>query len=299
MADQKQFVSSSNVKKLKANRTTELISKFVLITLGAIIAGVALELFLVPNAIIDGGITGISLMLTNITGIPLGIFLFTINLPFLFVGFRQVGKKFAFSSLYGIAVLSLTTAYLHPVEAFTHDKLLAVLFGALLLGLGVGLVLRVGGTTDGAEIVAILISKKVNISVGQIILIINVVIFIVAGFLLGWDSAMYSIFTYYIASKVMDVIVQGLDESKSVTVITTHYEEVSEAIMKSLGRSTTYLYARGGMSKQDTQVIYCVVSRLELSMLKTVVREIDPGAFIAIETVSDVTGGSFTGEKAH
>ncbi|MUG47565.1 YitT family protein [Paenibacillus woosongensis] len=299
MAETKPSIGKTNRRKENLSKPVELISKIFFITIGAIIAGVALELFLVPNAIIDGGITGISLMLTNITNIPLGIFLFVINLPFLFIGYRQVGKKFAFASLYGIAVLSLTTGYLHHVEAFTNDKLLAVLFGALLLGLGVGLVLRLGGTTDGAEIVAILISKKVNVSVGQIILIINIVIFIVAGFLLGWDSAMYSIFTYYIASKVMDIIVQGLDESKSVTVITRQYEEVAEAIMNSLGRSTTYLYARGGISKEETQVIYCVVSRLELSMLKTVVREIDPKAFIAVETVSDVTGGSFADEKAH
>ncbi|WP_110932691.1 YitT family protein [Paenibacillus bouchesdurhonensis] len=299
MAESKPKTSKAGSRKSNVSKPVEFISKILFITIGAIIAGVALELFLVPNAIIDGGITGISLMLTNITGIPLGIFLFVINLPFIFVGYKQVGKKFALASLYGIAVLSLTTGYLHHVEAFTHDKLLAVLFGALLLGVGVGLVLRLGGTTDGAEIVAILISKKINVSVGQIILIINIFIFIAAGFLLGWDSAMYSIFTYYIASKVMDVIVQGLDESKSVTVITKQYEEVAEAIMSSLGRSTTYLYARGGMNKEDTQVIYCVVSRLELSMLKTVIREIDPGAFIAIETVSDVTGGSFTEEKTH
>ncbi|AZK49073.1 YitT family protein [Paenibacillus lentus] len=299
MVESKTSASRASIKKSKVSKPVAFISKIFFITLGAMIAGVGLELFLVPNAIIDGGITGISLMLTNITGIPLGIFLFVINLPFVFVAYKQVGKKFAFSSLYGIAVLSLTSGFLHHVEAFTHDKLLAVLFGALLLGGGVGLVLRLGGTTDGAEIVAILFSKKVNVSVGQIILVINIVIFIVAGFLLGWDSAMYSIFTYFIASKIMDIIVEGLDESKSVTIITKQYEEVAEAIMRNLGRSTTYLYARGGMSKEEMQVIYCVVSRLELSMLKTVVREIDPGAFIAIETVSDVMGGSFTKEKAH
>lgn len=145
MAETKPSIGKINRRKENLSKPVELISKLFFITIGAIIAGVALELFLVPNAIIDGGITGISLMLTNITNIPLGIFLFVINLPFLFVGYRQVGKKFAFASLYGIVVLSLTTGYLHHVEAFTNDKLLAVLFGALLLGLGVGLVLRLGG----------------------------------------------------------------------------------------------------------------------------------------------------------
>lgn len=277
----------------------DLIFSLFFITVGAIIAGISLELFLVPNSIIDGGITGISLMVANVTGLPLGIFLFIINLPFLFIGYKQVGKKFAFLALYGIIVLSVTTGFLHHVEAFTNEKLLAVFFGALLLGVGVGLVLRFGGTTDGAEIVAILISKKANISVGQVILIINIIIFIVAGFILGWDSALYSIFTFYIASKVMDIIVEGLDESKSVTIISQHYEEISEAIIQKMGRTTTYLYGRGGVSKQDTQVLYCVVSRLELSSLKTVVREIDPKAFIAIETVSDVIGSNFSDKSHH
>lgn len=280
-------------------KVMDLVLSVFFITVGAIIAGVSLELFLVPNSIIDGGITGISLMVANVTGLPLGIFLFILNLPFLFIGYKQVGKKFAFLALYGIIVLSVTTGFLHRVEAFTHEKLLAVFFGALLLGLGVGLVLRFGGTTDGAEIVAILISKKVNISVGQVILIINIIIFIVAGFILGWDSALYSIFTFYIASKVMDIVVQGLDESKSVTIISQQYEEISEAIIKSMGRTTTYLYARGGVSKEEIQVLYCVVSRLELSNLKSVVREIDPKAFIAVESVSDVTGGSFADKSHH
>lgn len=284
----------ANKKNQNVKKPVEVVIKFVAITVGAIIAGIALELFLVPNAIIDGGITGISLMLGNVTDIPLGIFLFILNLPFLFVGYKQVGKKFATSALYGIIVLSVTTTYLHHVDAFTNEKILAVLFGALLLGLGVGLVLRFGGTTDGAEIVAILLSKKTNISVGQIILFINVVIFIVAGFVLGWDSAMYSIFTFYIASKVMDIVVEGLDESKSVTIISNDYEEVSEAIVKTLGISTTYIYGRGGVSKNDVQIIYCVVSRVELPMLKSVVKEIDEKAFIVIETVADVVGGTFT-----
>ncbi|MFM9278291.1 YitT family protein [Paenibacillus jiagnxiensis] len=283
----------------KKMRPVDLLLKFIYITAGAVLAGVALELFLVPNQIIDGGITGISLVLTNVTGLPLGIFLFVINLPFLAIGFKQVGKAFAISALYGIIVLSTTTTLLHHVEAFTKEPLLAVFFGALLLGIGVGLVLRAGGTTDGAEIVAILISRRTNASVGQVILGINVVIFIAAGFILGWDAAMYSIFTFYIASKVMDIVVEGLDESKSVTIITSDYEEVAEAIMSRLGRSTTYLYARGGFTKEDTQVIYCVVSRVELSTLKTVVREIDPKAFIAVEDVADVSGGSFTKKQAH
>ncbi|GAB2701027.1 YitT family protein [Paenibacillus thermoaerophilus] len=277
----------------------QLIGKAFFIALGAALMGVSLEGFLVPNQVIDGGITGISIMLNELTSVSLGLLIFVLNLPFLFLGYKQIGKTFAFSTLYGIAVMSVTTALLHDIEPFTDEKILAVLFGGLVLGFGIGLVLRFGGSLDGTEIVAILASKKTRIPVGQIILIINVFIFIGAGFVFGWDSAMYSIFTYYIASKVMDIVVEGLNESKSVTIISPHYEEISEAIMARLGRNTTFMYARGGYSKEDTQIIYCVVTRLELAKLKAVVQEIDPKAFIAIEHVSDVMGGGFDKKAIH
>ncbi|HWO54538.1 YitT family protein [Paenibacillus sp. FSL M7-1455] len=277
----------------------ELLKKFVFITAGAILMAVALEVFLVPNDIIDGGITGISIVLSKITALPLGIFLFIINLPFLFLGYKQIGKTFAISTLYGIVVMSVTTQLLHHVSPFTNEKILAVLFGGLILGLGVGLVIRFGGSLDGTEIVAILLSKKTRIPVGQIIMIMNVFIFIIAGFVFGWDSAMYSIFTYYMASKVMDIVVEGLNESKSVTIISSEYEEISQTIQDRLGRTTTFIYARGGYSREDTQMIYCVVTRLELAKLKSVVQEIDPKAFIAIEHVSDVLGGNFEKSAIH
>ncbi|MBJ9988235.1 MULTISPECIES: YitT family protein [Paenibacillus] len=277
----------------------DLVKKFVFITVGAVLMAVALEVFLVPNEIIDGGITGISIVLSKVTTFPLGIFLFIINLPFLFLGYKQIGKTFAFSTLYGIAVMSVTTQLLHHVSPFTNEKILAVLFGGLILGLGVGLVIRFGGSLDGTEIVAILLSKRLRMPVGQIIMIMNVFIFIVAGFVFGWDSAMYSIFTYYMASKVMDIVVEGLNESKSVTIISNEYEEISQTIQDRLGRSTTFMYARGGYSKEDTQVIYCVVTRLELAKLKALVQEIDPKAFIAIEHVSDVLGGNFEKNAIH
>ncbi|MED5020275.1 YitT family protein [Paenibacillus chibensis] len=277
----------------------DLLKKFIFITAGAILMAVALEVFLVPNDIIDGGITGISIVLSKITTLPLGIFLFVINLPFLFLGYKQIGKTFAFSTLYGIIVMSVTTQLLHHVSPFTNEKILAVLFGGLILGLGVGLVIRYGGSLDGTEIVAILLSKKTRVPVGQIIMIMNVFIFIIAGFVFGWDSAMYSIFTYYMASKVMDIVVEGLNESKSVTIISGEYEEISQTIQDRLGRTTTFIYARGGYSGEDTQMIYCVVTRLELAKLKSVVHEIDPKAFIAIESVSDVLGGNFEKSAIH
>ena len=275
------------------------LQRFFFITIGAILMGVGLEKFLVPNQIIDGGITGISILLSEITPFPLAILIFVINLPFLVFGYKQIGKTFVVSTLYGIAVLSLTTSYFHHAEPFTEEKILAVLFGGLILGLGVGLVIRFGGALDGLEIVAIHVSKKLRLPVGQIIMFINVFIFIAAGFVFGADSAMYSIFAFYIAAKVMDIVVEGLEESKSAMIISNYYDEVNEAIMTRLGRSTTMVYAKGGYSREDTQMIYCVVTRLEVSKLKTLVQEIDPQAFISIQNVADVLGAGMDKKAIH
>ena len=277
----------------------KILTRFFFITLGAVLMAVALELFLVPNSVIDGGITGISIMLSHITKLQLGLFIFIINLPFLYIGYKQIGKTFAISSIYGIAVLSVSTAMLHHVEPFTDEKILAVLFGGLILGLGVGIVIRVGGALDGTEIIAILLSKKLRLPVGQIIMFINVFIFIAAGFVFEWDSAMYSIFAYYMAAKVMDIVVEGLNESRSVTIISNEYEEISQAIQDRLGRTTTFIYAKGGYLKEDTQIVYCVLTRLELAKLKDVVHDIDENAFIAIQNVSDVMGGNFEKKSIH
>ncbi|GAC43479.1 uncharacterized conserved protein [Paenibacillus popilliae ATCC 14706] len=261
--------------------------------------GVALEMFLVPNNIIDGGIAGISIILSKTTSLKLGLFLFLLNVPFLMLGYKQIGKTFALSTLYGIAVMSVTTALLHHAEAFTNETLLAVLFGGMMLGAGVGLVIRFGGSLDGTEIVSILVSKKINVPVGQIIMIINVFIFIAAGFVFGWDSAMYSIFTYYIAFKMIDIVVEGLNESKSATIISSEYEEISQAIIDRLGRNTTFIYAKGGYMREDTQMIYCVLTRLEVAKLKAIVQDIDPKAFIVVESVTDVLGGNFSKANIH
>ncbi|MUT65307.1 YitT family protein [Paenibacillus sp. NEAU-GSW1] len=277
----------------------ELLKRILFITIGAVLMGVALELFLVNNEVIDGGITGLSIMASALTHLPLGLFIILFNLPFLFIGFKQIGKTFAFSTLYGIVVMSATTQLLHHVDPFTEEKLLAVLFGGIILGAGVGLVIRYGGSLDGTEIVAILAAKKFGMPVGQIIMIVNVFIFVLAGFVFQWDSAMYSMVTYYLATKVMDIVVEGIEESKSVTIISHSYEEISETIMTRLGRSTTYIQARGGYSREETQMVYCVVSRLEVAKLKAIVQEIDPKAFIAIEHVSDVLGGNFAKKEIH
>jgi Uncharacterized conserved protein len=282
----------------KKSKSAYLIS-FFFVTVGAVVMALALELFLVPNDIIDGGITGISIILSELTDLPLGIFLFFINLPFLFLGYKQIGKSFTFYTLYGIAVMSVMTQLLHHVHPATNEKLLAVGFGGVLLGAGVGLVLRFGGSLDGTEIVAIILSKKLRMSVGQLIMIINLFIFTAAGFVFGWDSAMYSVFAYYLAAKLMDIVVEGIDESKSVTIISVEHAEIADAIMQRLGRSTTLLYAKGGYSQEDTQMIYCIVTRLEVAKLRDIVQEIDSKALIAIQAVSEVMGGDLQKKNVH
>ncbi|ACT03937.1 YitT family protein [Paenibacillus sp. JDR-2] len=286
-------------KEHKKISALEIFKRVIFITIGSVLMGVSLELFLVPNDVIDGGITGISIMVSELTHLPLGLFIFVLNIPFLFIGFKQIGKTFAISTLYGIAVMSITTQLLHHVHAFTEEKLLAVLFGGIILGAGVGLVIRFGGSLDGTEILAILASKKFGMPVGQIIMIVNVFIFVLAGFVFEWNSAMYSMVTYYLATKVMDIVVEGIEESKSVTIISSAYEEIAETIMTRLGRSTTYIQARGGYSREETQMVYCVVSRLEVAKLKAIVHDIDTRAFIAIENVADVQGGGFTKKSIH
>jgi len=275
------------------------IIKLFFIATGAVLMGIALELFLVPNAVIDGGIAGVSIISSHLSEVPLGVFLFVLNLPFLLLGYKQLGKSFVILTLYGITIMSITTALLHHTQPFTTDQLLAVLFGGLILGVGVGLAIRFGGALDGTEIIAILLANKLRIPVGQIVMFINVFIFIAAGFVFNWNSAMYSVFAYFIAFKAIDIVVEGLNESRSVTIISQDYEEIAQAIMQRLGRTCTFIQAQGGYNRQETQMLFCVVTRLELSKLKSIVQDIDPAAFMTIEDVADVYGGGFDKKAIH
>ncbi|KKC49294.1 MULTISPECIES: YitT family protein [Paenibacillus] len=277
----------------------EVFKRVLFITVGAVLMGVGLEIFLVPNNIIDGGITGISIMLSYLTDVPLGLFLFLLNLPFLFLGYKQIGKTFALSTLYGVAVMSLTTYLLHEVDPLTIDEFLASIFGGMVLGVGVGLVIRFGGSLDGTEIVAILFSKKLPFSVGEIVMFANLFILSSAGFVFSWDRAMYSLIAYYIAYKMIDIVIEGFDESKAVWIISDEYREIGEAIMSRLGRGVTYLNGEGGFTGGDKKVLFVVVTRLEEAKLKSIVTDMDPGAFLAVGNIHDVKGGRFKKRDIH
>ncbi|TDM13581.1 YitT family protein [Macrococcus bovicus] len=286
----------------KVHRTLPLkekIKRFLMVTIGALLMAVALELFLVPNAILDGGIVGISIITSHLIGLPLGIFIFVLNLPFFFLGYKQIGKSFALSTLYGIVVLSIATALLHPVPPFIQEKFLVTIFGGAILGVGVGLVIRYGGSLDGSEILAILISGKTPFSVGEIVMVINFFIFIVAGFVFTWESAMYSVIAYFIAFKAIDIVQLGLDESKSVWIISEQYEEIGEAINARLGRGVTYLSGEGAFTGDVKKVIFVVITRLEEYKLKDIINHYDESAFVAIGNVSEVKGGRFKKRDIH
>jgi len=277
----------------------KLLRRTFFLTLGAALMSVGLEIFLVPNNIIDGGIVGISIIASHLTNVPLGAYLLLLNLPFLFLGYKQIGKTFALSTLYAVAIMSVGTTLLHDIPPLTIDPLLAAVFGGIILGVGVGMVIRSGGSLDGTEIVAILLSKKSAFSVGEFVMFINVFILGSAGFVFGWDRAMYSLIAYYIAFKMIDVTIEGFDESKAVWIISDTHEEIGEAIMQRLGRGVTYLNGEGGFTGGAKKVIFCVVTRLEEAKLKSIVEERDPGAFLAVGNIHDVKGGRFKKKDIH
>ncbi len=261
---------------------------YALIFVGALLAATALEIFLIPNNIIDGGIVGVSIMASYLTGAPLGLFTLVLNLPFLYIGYKQIGKTFVLSSLFGIAVFSFWLSVFHPVPGLTHDILLAAVFGGIILGVGVGLIIRYGGSLDGTEMIAIVLSKSSVFSVGQVVMFFNVFILSAAGLLFGWDKAMYSLITYFIAFKIIDIVVEGIDESKAAMIVSDHWEEIAEAIMARLGRSVTLFHGEGGYRRERGNVIYAVVTRIEIAKLRAIVMDKDEDAFVTIHNVSDV-----------
>ena len=271
------------------------IKDYFFLTLGALIYAFAIEGFLIPSQIIDGGVTGISMILNALLGSELGYFIIGINLPFIALALQKLGKKFVFSTLYSIIVFALGVMVFGKVFhghciIENLDLFLVAVFGGLILGAGVGLIIRNGASVDGTEILAVYATKKIAFSVGEIIMFINLFIFTVAGFVFDWQHAMYSIITYFVAYKTMDIVIEGLNESKSVFVITDYSTEIGKDIMEKMDVSVTYIDAEGGYSGVKKRIVYCVISRLQVQKLKEIAKNIDPRAFIAIENVYEVEG---------
>jgi uncharacterized membrane-anchored protein YitT (DUF2179 family) len=263
----------------------------ILIVLGILSAGMGLKGFLMSSRFIDGGVTGISMLLSNVLEIPLWILILLINLPFIALGYRQIGTKFTIKSSLAIAGLSACLAVVKYPDV-TPDKLLTAVFGGFFIGAGIGLAIRGGAVLDGTEIAALLISKGSHLfKVGDVILILNIFIFSTAAFFLGIESALYSILTYFAASKTVDFLIHGIDEYTAIIIISDKNEEIRQAIIRVLGRGVTVYKGRGGLSDVEQDILFCVVTRLEIGNVKTLTKEIDEAAFIVVLPLADAEGG--------
>ena len=282
----------------KSRKYFNFIFKVFSIIIGAALASIGLEIFLIPNNIIDGGITGISIMASFLTKLPLGLFILLLNIPFFALGYKQIGKTFTISTLFGVLCLSIGVSILQPIPGITQDIFLATIFGGIILGAGVGIIIRNGGSLDGTEIVAIILDRRSSFSIGEIVMFFNLFILGTSGFIFGWNRAMYSLIAYFIAFKVIDITVEGLDESKAVTIISERHKDISEALIDRLGRGVTLLEGRGGYKGIATNVIYVVVSRLEIAKLKSIVHGFDDDALITIGSV-EVSGKKYKKRAIH
>ena len=265
-----------------------------LIGMGVFAAAFGLESFLLPSHFIDGGATGVALMIVALKPFPLPLLLILLNIPFVYLAYRTIDRAFAIRTAAGITALALTFALVHMPQV-TTDPLLVAVFGGFFLGAGIGLAVRGGGVIDGTEVLAIAVSRRLHTTVGDVITVINVVIFSVAAWLLSVETALYSMITYLAASKTMDFVIEGIEEYMGVTVISSHHEEIRVMITEKLQRGITVLRGKRGFGRHghshDTDVIYCVITRLEVGRLTEEVEKIDPNAFVVMSPVRDITGG--------
>ena len=261
------------------------------IILGILSAGMGIHGFLISSHFIDGGVTGISMLVSKVLGIPLPILVLAINMPFIGLGYRQIGRTFAIRSALAIMGLSLCLATVHYPDV-TPDKLLTAVFGGFFIGAGMGLAMRGGAVLDGTDIAALLISKKSHLfRVGDVILGLNIVIFLTAEFFLGVEPALYSILTYLSATKTLDFLLHGLEEYTAITIVSERSAAIREALTLGLGRGVTVYKGRGGMSGADQEILFCVVTRLEIGKVMNIVEDLDDSAFITIGALAEVKGG--------
>lgn len=291
-------VQKKQFEKILAETRVEvrhLIKDSSLILLGILCASIGLKAFLLPNGFIDGGVTGISLILADLTGLSLAIFIIAVNLPFIILGFSTIGRRFAMRSLLAITILAIVVHFFH-LPIITDDKLLIAVFGGFFLGAGIGLAIRGGAVIDGTEVLAIFISKKTALTIGDVILLFNVLIFGVAAYIFSIETALYAMLTYLAASKTVDFVVSGIEEYVGVTIISDFSEEIRLAVIEKMGRGCTIYNGKRGFGKrgdrlQDTDIIYTLITRLELAKLQTEVDKIDPNAFLVMHSIKDAKGG--------
>ncbi|MFJ8242584.1 YitT family protein [Bacillus tropicus] len=289
----------STYKKHRRNKF-KILSQEVMIIIGALITAYGLESVLIPNNVSDGGVTGLSIVSSKLFGLPLGILIAVINIPFVWLGYKQIGKSFAINSIIGIASLAVGTVLMHGIPTIVHgDTLLVTVVGGIIIGFGMGLALRNGGALDGIDMLAVLLSRKLPFGTSDLILFLNLFVFIVVSTVFGLQGAFLSAIAYFIASKVIHIVEEGLSGSKTFHIITKNPELMVETIRNRLGRSATYNEVYGGYSNEQFKEISCVINRLEESKMKEIIHEIDPKAFVTIYDVAEVKGGNFNKHNIH
>lgn len=283
------------ISQAQAKSLAHQIFLYSFIALGAFLAAFAIQVFLIPNSLIDGGTVGLAMIcgtLTHPKYIPL--FLLIINLPFVYLAYRSIGKAFVIHMAYAVIMFALAMVLIHeyvPLK-FKGDYLEVVVIGGAILGIGAGLIIRNGGSTDGTEILGLIINRRIGFTVGQVVLVCNIFVFGLAGLVFNdWHPPLLSLIMYMVAIKVMDAVIVGLDEVKSVIIISPKSKEIAKAIIKDLGLGLTVMYGRGGFSGTEREILYVIAERLQLADLKELVFREDPSAFIAIENLHEVSSG--------
>ncbi|MFJ5625316.1 YitT family protein [Peribacillus loiseleuriae] len=289
----------STIKKKKTNKL-RMILRGLLVIMGGFIAAYGLETVLIPNNVSDGGVTGLSIVGSQLFGLPLGALIAIINIPFIWLGYQQIGKTFAFFSIIGIASLAVGTILFHHTPAIIKgDTLLITIVGGIILGFGMGLALRNGGALDGIDMLAVLLSRKLPFGTSDFILFLNVFVFMIVSIVFGLQGAILSGIAYFIASKVIHIVEEGLSGSKTFKIITTQPELMVETIRDRLGRSATFNEVYGGFSREKFKEITCVINRLEETKLKEIINDIDPKSFVTVYEVAEVKGGNFRKNNIH
>lgn len=287
-------------KTIAKQKNLKIILRALLVIIGGFITAYGLEAVLIPNNVSDGGVTGLSIVGSELFDLPLGALIAILNLPFVFLGYKQIGKRFAIYSVIGIASLAVGTILMHGVSTIIHgDTLLVTVVGGIIIGFGMGLALRNGGALDGIDMLAVLLSRKLPFGTSDLILFLNVFVFIVVSLVFGFQGAILSAIAYFIASKVIHIVEEGLSGSKTFKIITNQPEIMVETIRDRLGRGATYSIVEGGYSNEQFKEITCVINRLEESKMKEIIQEIDVNAFVTIYEVVEVSGGRFKKKDIH
>ncbi|MFC0300868.1 YitT family protein [Virgibacillus soli] len=290
----------SNITNQKRTNDLKKVLRGIAVVIGAFITAYGLEAILIPNNVSDGGVTGLSIVASQLTGLPLGILIGLLNIPFIFLGYKQIGKSFAINSIIGIVSLAFGTSIMHHIPTIIQgDTLLVTVVGGIIIGFGMGLALRNGGALDGIDMLAVLLSRKLPFGTSDLILFLNLFVFIIVSTVFGLQGAFLSGIAYYIASKVIHTVEEGLSGSKTFKIITSKPELMVETIRDRLGRSATYNIVKGGYSNEQYREITCVINRLEDSKMKEIIHEIDKFAFVAVYDVAEVKGGNFKKHDIH